>query len=149
MAIKDFCNTDVVICDADTAVPDVAGLMRAHHVGDVIVIEERDGRRFPAGIVTDRDIVLEAVSVGLDVKVFTAGDLMTSPLITVNATSGVFETLQTMSRHRVRRIGVVHEDGSLYGVVSADDLIKLLAQELTSLTVAIADQPAKESRLRK
>lgn len=149
MAIKNCCNTDVVICDVDATVPEVAKLMRSHHVGDVVVIEERNGRRMPLGIVTDRDLVLEAVAVGLDVTVFTAGDLMTSPLVTIGADEGVFETLHKMSQHRVRRIGVVDGDGALYGVVSSDDLIGLLSKELAALTEAIVEQPAKESRLRK
>lgn len=149
MAIKEFCNTDVVICEADATVPIVASLMRTHHVGDVIVIEERDGKRMPLGILTDRDIVLEAVAVGLDVQVFTAGDMMTSPLVSVPKTEGVFETLRVMSKHRVRRIAVVDEQDALFGIVSADDLIHLLADELATLTEAIVEQPVKESRLRK
>lgn len=149
MAIKEFCNTDVVICETDATVPAVASLMRTHHVGDVIVIEERDGRRMPLGILTDRDIVLEAVAVGLDVEVFTAGDMMTAPLVTVPLSEGVFETLRAMSRHRVRRIGVVDDQGGLFGIVAADDLINLLANELATLTDAIVEQPVKESRLRK
>lgn len=149
MAIKEYCNTDVVICDGDTSIPEVAKLMRTHHVGDVIVVEERDGNRIPVGIVTDRDIVLEAVSVELDVAVFTAGDLMTAPMISVNVHDGVFETLKTMSRHRVRRIAVVNDDGVLHGIVTSDDLISLLGRELALLTDAIVEQPAKESRIRK
>jgi len=149
MAIKDCCNTDVVICEADATVPEVAKLMRTHHVGDVVVIEERGDRRLPVGIVTDRDLVLEAVAVGLDVNVFTAGDLMTAPLVTVGKEEGIFETLRTLSRHRVRRIGVVDDDGALYGMVSSDDLVSLLARELAALTEAIVEQPVKESRMRK
>lgn len=149
MAIKDICKTDVVVCVPDATVPEVAMLMRTHHVGDVIVIEDRDDRRIPVGIVTDRDIVLEAVAVGLDVPVFTAGDLMTTPLVTVQATEGIFETLQTMSRYRVRRIAVLNDDGELDGIVSADDLIGLLAKELVLLTEAMREQPVKEARSRK
>jgi CBS domain-containing protein len=149
MAIKDYCNTDVIVCTPDATAPEVANLMRSHHVGNVIVIEDRDDTRVPVGIVTDRDIVLEGVAVGLDVKVFTAGDLMTAPLVSVRAGEGIFETLQTMSRYRVRRIAVLDEAGELFGIVTADDLINLLASELAMLTEAIVGQQAKESRARK
>lgn len=47
MPINECCNIDVVCCDADASIPDVAALMRKHHVGDVIVVEDRDGLRVP------------------------------------------------------------------------------------------------------
>ncbi len=149
MAIKDCCSTEVITCDADASVPEVANLMRTHHVGDVIVVEDRAGKRMPLGIVTDRDLVLEGIAVGLDVKVFTAGDLMTSPLVTVDADEGIFETLRVMSKHQVRRIGVTGASGALHGVVCADDLINLLVKELAALSSALVEQPMKESSVRK
>ncbi|HEY4540987.1 MAG TPA: CBS domain-containing protein [Noviherbaspirillum sp.] len=149
MGIKNFCNTDVVVCDAETPVPEVAKLMRTHHVGDVVVIEEREEKRIPLGIVTDRDIVLEAVALGLDIGVFTAGDLASTPVVTVRTEESMLETLRTMSRHRVRRIAVVDEDEALYGIISADDLLRVLADELLLLTTAISEQPIKESRTRR
>lgn len=149
MAIKDCCRTNVVCCDAGTTVPDVAALMRTHHVGDVVVVAEQEGKRVPLGIVTDRDIVLEAVAVGLHVEVFTAGDMMSSPMVTVQTDEGVLETLRIMSQHRVRRLVVVRENGALHGIVTSDDLINLLATELSLLADALVEQPAKEARIRK
>jgi CBS domain-containing protein len=95
MSVSECCNIGVVCCEADATIPEVAGLMRKHHVGDVIVIENRDGGRVPVGIVTDRDIVIEAVAVQLDVEVFTASDIMNTPLVTVRTDEGLVETLRT------------------------------------------------------
>ena len=66
MAVGEICNRDVVIADKSLSVAAAAQLMRTHHVGDVVVVEEKDGRKHPAGIVTDRDIVVEVVAAGVN-----------------------------------------------------------------------------------
>ena len=148
MPVSECCNVDVVCCAADTAVADVAGLMRKHHVGDVIVTEEQGGKRVAVGIVTDRDIVIETIALQVDVGSFTAGDLMSVPLATVPEQAGIVETLRMMRSHKVRRMPVVSSNGALFGIVTSDDLINLLAMELSMMTGAIVDQPLREARLR-
>lgn len=148
MPVSECCNVDVVCCGADMAVTDVAGLMRKHHVGDVVVTEDQSGKRVPVGIVTDRDIVIETIALQVDVSSFTAGDLMSMPLATVPEEAGIVETLRMMRSHKVRRMPVVSANGALFGIVTADDLINLLAMELSMMTDAIVDQPLREARLR-
>ena len=149
MSLKECCNVGVVCCGTDTSLSDVAALMRKHHVGDVVVVEDREGQRFPLGLVTDRDIVLETLSVQIDASVFTAGDIMTSPLVTAREDEGFIETLRLMRDNKIRRMPVVNEAGALAGIVTADDIINLLAMELSMMTAAIIDQPIKEGKLRK
>jgi CBS domain-containing protein len=49
--------------------------MRHNHVGDVIVVDEVEGGPRPIGLITDRDIVVEIVSPGLDPSAIELGDL--------------------------------------------------------------------------
>lgn len=149
MPISECCNIGVVCCEADTPLPAVSELMRKHHVGDVIVVENRDGERVPLGIVTDRDIVIETIALQLDVNVFTAGDIMAVPLVTVREDQGFVETLRVMRDHKIRRLPVVTQAGTLFGIVTADDIINLLTYELSMMTGAIVAQPAQEGRLRR
>jgi len=149
MSIRECCNIGVVCCEAETTIPEVAALMRKHHVGDVIVIENQERGRVPIGIVTDRDIVIETIAVQLDVEVFTAGDIMNTPIVSVRADEGLVETLHAMRDHKVRRMPVVSNSGELYGIVTADDIMRLLAMELSLMTAAIVEQPIHEGKLRK
>lgn len=149
MPIGECCVIDVVCCEANALIPEVAALMRQHHVGDVIVIENQNGKRVPVGIVTDRDIVIETVAQQVDVNAFTAGDLMSAPIATVKESDGIIETLRVMRNEKVRRVVVLTEIGSLFGMVTVDDLIHLMAIELSMLRDAIVDQPLREARLRK
>lgn len=148
MPINECCNVDVVCCEANTPISQVAALMRANHVGDVVVVENQEGKRVPVGIVTDRDIVITVIAQEVDADAFTAGDLMSAPVVTVQEDEGIVETLRAMRNHRVRRVPVVTELGSLFGLVTADDLINLLVVELSMLSDTIVDQPEREARSR-
>lgn len=149
MPINECCKLEVVCCDPELSLPDTAALMRKNHVGDVVVVETRSGTRTPVGIVTDRDIVVETMALQLDATLFTAGDIMNTPLVTVKEDAGFVETLRLMRTHGVRRMPVVSENGALYGMVTADDIVRLLALELSLITEAMSGQMAHERRLRK
>ena len=58
MHIGDICTRSVVTCRRDASVLELAQLMRDHHVGEVIVVDEREGKMTPVGVVTDRDLVV-------------------------------------------------------------------------------------------
>ena len=76
MPIGDVCVRDVVVATKDATIQQAAVLMRRHHVGDLVVVEEKtDGRQIPVGIVTDRDIVVSVVAPTLNAAVYTVGDL--------------------------------------------------------------------------
>lgn len=147
MSINECCNVAVVCCDSDTPLPVVAELMRKHHVGDVIVTERQGDERVPVGIVTDRDIIIETIAVKLDPELFTAGDIMTTPVVTVGQNEGLVQTLREMRHHKIRRMPVVTPAGTLYGIVTADDIMNLLVMELSLMTEAITEQPEVEARL--
>lgn len=149
MPINECCNINVVCCEADAPIQEVAALMRKHHVGDVIVVEGHDEKRVPIGILTDRDIVLETIALQVDPTAFTAGDLMSVPIVTVRKNEGFVETLRLMRKHKLRRMPVVTDAGTLFGIVTVDDIVKLLALELSMMTDAIVDQPVREESLRR
>ena len=133
MPIGEFCNREVVFATRETSIPEAAQLMRKFHVGDLVVVDEIDGKRVPVGIVTDRDIVIEIVSQSLDLNEFSVGDIMSPQLISVQEKEGVFETIRLMRAKGIRRIPVVNQEGGLEGIVSADDILDLLAEEMTEL----------------
>ncbi|GBL45398.1 inosine-5'-monophosphate dehydrogenase [Sulfuriferula multivorans] len=144
MAIGELCNREVIIVAPETTIGEAARLMRQHHVGDVVVVTEKDGRRKPVGIVTDRDVVVEVVATGLDPATLTVGDIMVPDLATVQEKTGVFEAIRYMRDQGVRRMPVVGEDGSLVGILALDDLLELLAEELGALSRLVTREQGKE-----
>lgn len=148
MPIGEMCNREVVIVSKETSILEVAQLMRQHHVGDVVVVEEQGGRRIPVGIVTDRDIVIEIVAKDVDFHNLVVGDIMGLQLVTVREREGVFETMQVMRLKGVRRLPVVDEKGGLVGILTLDDLIGLLAEEMNELARLISREQAREAQAR-
>lgn len=149
MPVGELCIRQVVVTARKTSVLEAAKLMRQHHVGDVVVTDEISGHRVPVGIVTDRDIVLEVLAQELDATSLTVGDIMTGDLITVRENDGVFQTIQLMRAKGARRAPVVDGQGVLVGIVSADDFVELLAEELNQLAKLIAREQKLEVELRR
>jgi CBS-domain-containing membrane protein len=138
----------VVIAQRGTSVLEASRLMRQYHVGDLVVVDETDGKRVPVGIVTDRDVVLEVVSMELDASVLTAGDIMGLELATIRENDGVFETIRYMRTKGVRRLPVVNSQGALIGIVTLDDLLELLAEEMNELSQLISRERQQETQTR-
>ena len=101
------------------------------------------------GILTDRDILVETIALDVEARLFTASDLMSSPVTTVLEDAGLTEALGVMRGKRIRRLPVVNRTGGLVGMVTTDDLLDLLAAELSMLAGLVVEQPIKEERTRK
>ncbi|RPI47474.1 MAG: CBS domain-containing protein [Betaproteobacteria bacterium] len=149
MQVGEICTREVVCANAETTVAAAAKLMRQYHIGDVIVTREEHGRRIPLGIVTDRDIVLGVVAPELNPAALTIGDIMGQELITAGETEDVFDAIQRMRNKGVRRMPIVEDDGSLVGIVSIDDIIEVLAEEMTQLARLISREQLREQQSRR
>jgi len=149
MPISEICNREVVIVQRDATVHEAAKLMRQHHVGDVVVVEERKGVQVPVGIVTDRDLVVEIMAPDLLQMVITVGDIMAPKLVTVKDSTGIYEAIQYMRGEGVRRLPVVDSNGGLIGILTLDDLLELLAEEMLELSKLVKHEQKKESANRR
>ena len=76
MPISEICNRETIALLRDSTILEAAKLMRQHRVGDILVVEDRNGVRVPLGVVTDRDLVVEIMAPELDYMVFTVGDIV-------------------------------------------------------------------------
>jgi len=149
MAVGEICNREVVIAEKALSVVDAAQLMRKHHVGDLVVVEEKDGsRKHPVGIVTDRDIVVEVVAAGVNPESLKVGDIMGPEVATVRESAGLFEALRYMRDKGVRRMPVVDHEGGLVGILTLDDLLSLLAEEMTELAKLVSHERQREATAR-
>ena len=128
-----ICVRDVVIAGPAMSVREAAGLMRDYHVGSLVVAEETNGKTIPVGILTDRDLAVEVLATGLDADSVTVGDIMSDHLMLVVEDESLWDVIQRMRSEGVRRVPVVDNRGSLIGILSVDDLLQLLGDELSAL----------------
>jgi len=149
VAIGEICNREVVFARPNESVLSAAILMREHHVGTLVVVEESAGKRVPTGIITDRDIAVGVVALGLDPDATLVGAVMSPELIRAREDAGVAETVALMRQKGLRRLPVVDAAGSLVGLVAADDLLELLAEEISGLASIVAREQRRETEQRR
>ena len=148
MNIGEFCNREVIISNRGDSVLEAAKLMRKYHVGDVVVVEQRRDVCVPVGILTDRDIVIELVAREVDATEVTVGEAMSNELLTVNENQQLTDLIQQMQGRAVRRVPVVNANGALVGIVTVDDVIDLIAEQLTSLVGMVQREQRREQTTR-
>lgn len=149
MPVSEICNREVVVVQRNDTALEAAKLMRQHHVGDVLVVEDRNGVRIPVGIITDRDLIMEIMAPELDGSVITVGDIMAQALVSVKGSTGIFEAIQYMRQKSVRRLPIVNEGGGLIGILTLDDLLELLSEELLEIAKLVRNEQQKETRSRR
>ena len=149
MSIGEICNRKVVVMQAEETIAGAAKLMRDQHVGSVLIVDEQDGKRVPVGIVTDRDLVVEVIAPGLDPDAITVGDIMMTGFVAVKEETGVFEAIKYMRAKGVRRLPVVDREEKLVGIVTLDDLLILLSEELDALAKLVTREQQNEVTIRR
>lgn len=117
MRCREIMTSAVRTAASDTALRDVAAMMREGDMGAVPIVDE--GKL--VGIVTDRDIVVRAVAEGKDATTPVA-EAMTSEIFSVRPDDFVFEAIRLMGDKQVRRIPVVTDSGELAGIISMADI---------------------------
>lgn len=149
MYAKDLCERGAVSCSRDCTAREAAELMRAQHVGDLVVVEpDSQGRPIPVGVITDRDLVVEVMAPGLDANGLRAGEIMATPCITVLEQDPIFTVIERLRRYAVRRVPVVNASGTLVGIIALDDLLAFVADELGRLSRVSLRQQLEEQRHR-
>jgi CBS domain-containing protein len=137
MSLGHICRRDVVTVSPDATVSEVTRIMEDKNLGSVIVTGGDD--RF--GIVTDRDIALRVVNRCLDPVRTPIEDVMTQDLVlTLREDMGLFEALEQIRKSAVRRFPVVDVEGRLTGIITLDDIIRLLGKEIAGVASVIENE---------
>jgi CBS domain-containing protein len=162
--VRDIMTTSVVTVDRITPYKEIAEKLAEHQISGMPVLILG---RHVAGVVSEGDLLaaqvkrLEPGRSGLaralhhgesqnSHPALTAGDLMTSPAITIHPDATIATAARVMTTHHVRRLPVVEPDGKLIGLVSRRDLIRLFLRDDADISrqvqellaeVLPADQP--------
>lgn len=144
MNIGKYCIRDVITADKGTNLLEAAKLMRQHHVGSLVIISrDSDGGR-PIGILTDRDIVIEVLAEEVPLDSVSVEDVMTRSPIIAREDNDIFATMEKMRVKGIRRLPVTDSLGILTGIVTTDDLLRVIYEELGNLLSLISREQAEE-----
>jgi len=129
MSAGRICSRDVDTANYDENVLDAARRMRDRQVGTVVVVDEMR----PVGIVTDRDLTVRVLAQGVSPEGTRLSDIMTPSPTTVREDDSIETALGYMRAGRFRRLPVVGRDGRLLGILALDDVLELVAEDLTAV----------------
>ncbi|MDH5370760.1 MAG: CBS domain-containing protein [Gammaproteobacteria bacterium] len=149
MSVGEYCNRSVVVVEKTEPVREAINLMRKNHVGDVVVVEMQENASIPLGILTDRDIVVEILAEDVDIDSVNVGDVMSYRLVTVNEDTKLLDAIKQMRIKGVRRLPVVNESGELQGILSTDDLLELVVEQLSDIVGLVSKEITNEIKTRK
>ena len=134
--LKEILNRKVITISPTASVSEASYLMMREEIGSLVVV---DDQRFPVGIITDRDLVISVIAEGRIPEEVIVEEVMSKDLVYVDEDTNILDILSTLSEYSIRRMPVT-KDGRLTGIVSVDDLIVVIATELTDLAMALSSK---------
>ncbi len=144
MHVSRLYSRDVVTIAQSRSLREAAALMGEHHVGCLIVTDDAAVNRRAIGIVTDRDLVVQAVAAGADPNETPVADVMTPQLARISEGADAHRALERMAELGVRRLAVTRDTGEILGVLSFDDLVDGMAVEMADLARIVRQERTRE-----
>ncbi len=126
---KEIMEKDVQTIDLNKNAVAAAKLMAEKGGGAIVVVQGE----VSVGIVTERDLVANVISEGLDPAKVLVRDIMSTPLISAKPDAKISDIANLMMEYRIRRVVIIDETGFLSGMVSASDLARTLAKQKSFL----------------
>lgn len=131
MKVRDAMHKNVVWVTPDTQLPDIAATMRGEDIG-AVPVGENDRL---IGMVTDRDLALNAFSESRDPLQLTARDVMSGPIVYCNEESELDDAIRIMENKQIRRLPVINAKRRMVGMLSLGDIAAAASPTLCSETV--------------
>jgi CBS domain-containing protein len=131
MSVRSFCTREVDLARPFESVWQAAVRMRQRAVGTLVVV---DADKRPIGIVTDRDLMERVLATAKDPNTTTVHEVMTPEPTTIGEEDSIETALALMREGGLRRLPVVDADGILVGLLSLDDVLMLMGEEMAQVS---------------
>jgi glycosyltransferase involved in cell wall biosynthesis/CBS domain-containing protein len=102
------------------AISIVMDLMAKENVGSIVALENNQ----PVGIITEKDILQRVIKPGKSLELTLARDVMSKPLVTIDAERPIADALETLHKHNIRRL-IVTRKGALIGLTTERRLLEI------------------------
>ena len=133
ISVSDVMTKDVKVEEQNQNIFALSKIMSDNNIGSVIVIDNHNTRN-PVGIVTERDIIRILGTLKPDLIQTPAKELMTHPIIPLSSQATVADAIKLMNERKIRRIPIVDKNNKLVGIVTENDIFKIVANSKDLLT---------------
>lgn len=138
MPVQDYCRTDAKTASPGETILAAAERMQATGVGSLVVVDEAER---PVGMLTDRDVVVAAIGRRLEAGKTAVRDVMHESVVTVTGGAPIGVAIRFMRQYKLRRVPIIDEEtGKLTGIITLDDVVQLLAEELGGIAELMSVQ---------
>jgi CBS domain-containing protein len=120
LRVRDLMTENLIFVSEDDSIVEAAKLMSEKNMSSIAV---KHGTEF-SGMITDQDILSRVVSKGLDPRIVTVGDVMSSPLVTISEEATIEEAAKKMRENKIRRL-VVEKNHQKIGMIAESDIIRV------------------------
>jgi CBS domain-containing protein len=117
--VKDYMRKDIATIDVEASAAEASKIMMEKNVGYAVVLEKSQ----PAGIITERDLVQKVMAKEKDPSMVEVGELMSTPLISIDPDATIEEAVRTMAENGIRKLPVVRSH-IIYGIFTTRELAK-------------------------
>ncbi|WP_317176108.1 CBS domain-containing protein [Halomontanus rarus] len=140
MPVGNLGPDDVVTATRETKLEEITETLDSESVGAIVITEDES----PVGIITDRDAAL-AIHQHDDVGSVSVEEVMTEDPATIQENEEAIEMSRAIKEHNVRRFPVVDENDTLTGIVTLDDLVATIGEQLENVSKTIETQSPEYS----
>jgi len=157
MSIETIPVSDIMVRNVKTAeenqsINAIAKVMSENNIGSVVILKSNEVQGLSgiiSGIITERDIVRIAgaaqTSSSTTLLHLTARDIMSKPVVTINAESSIQDAIQSMKLNNIRRLPVVNREGRMVGIIADKDIFRAIINS-QSLVASISENVVIEYR---
>ena len=157
MSIETIPVSDIMVRNVKTAeenqsINAIAKVMSENNIGSVVILKSNEVQGLSgiiSGIITERDIVRIAgaaqTSSSTTLLQLTARDIMSKPVVTINAESSIQDAIQSMKLNNIRRLPVVNREGRMVGIIADKDIFRAIINS-QSLAASISENVVIEYR---
>ena len=144
--MEQLCEKDVICLKPSDTVFDAAERMCADHVGNVVIVDDKNSRKIPVGMLTDRDIVINSIAKKLNPESIKISDIMSKKVVTASEDIEISDLIQLITTEGVSRLPIVDSSGALIGILSSKRLFQYMAQGLCLLSSLSIQQQKREEK---
>jgi CBS domain-containing protein len=148
VAVSNIMARDVKTAKENQSIDAIAKVMSDNNIGSVVIVKSDENLGGLGGIITERDIVritASAQTSSSSTFQLLARDIMSKPIITIDATSSIQDAIQSMKLNNIRRLPVVDRERRMVGIIAHKDIFRAIINS-QSLVASFSENVAIEYR---
>ena len=151
VAVSNIMVRDVKTAKENQSINAIAKVMSDNNIGSVVIVKSDDDLEELGGIITERDIVRITAAAQTSSQTSSstfqllARDIMSKPIITIDATSSIQDAIQSMKLNNIRRLPVVDRERKMVGIIADKDIFRAIINS-QSMVASISENVTIEYR---